>query len=558
MNVALSAFNQSHESAARRQEAAAMAESIESEMKNSKQAVEGKSAELQRMASELTQALDGVKQGVGMVNGGAEAATSGIQAVAAAIYELHASSQEVGRRAEDASRLVIDAVGRADEAGEKMARLSDIARQVTEAAQLIAGISSQTNLLALNATIEAARAGEAGRGFSVVAGEVKQLSLRTSRAAEEISARLQLIDAATQETVAVMQDARKKIRGIEEIAGAVASSSRQQIGALQEIGASAKSAAMGADSLKVSVGLFTGAVSDADKVAAGVFGLAEDVSSMFARLDKRIVVTVHSFASLDRRNHVRMPTRLPATLSFPGGSAQAMIVEISEGGVLVVDAPSTIADGAMLEVQADSVGLLRAQVKGRNSLGLRLQIVDPAPQVKAALAAQLQRLLDGEAALKTMLKERRALTENMLEEALRKGEISSELLFDDNYNGIPGTNPAQFRTASLDFLERTLPAILEPAMAADPNVVFCIAVDRNGYAPVHNRDYSQEQGADSVWNEAHCRNRRIFDDGVGLAAARNAREFLVQTYPREMGDGKIHLVKDISTPLMVGGKPWAP
>ena len=206
--------------------------------------------------------------------------------------------------------------------------------------------------------------------------------------------------------------------------------------------------------------------------------------------------------------------------------------------------------------QADSVGLLRAQVKGRNSLGLRLQIVDPAPQVKAALTAQLQRLLDSEAALKTMLKERRALTENMLEEALRKGEISSELLFDDdNYNGIPGTNPAQFRTASLDFLERTLPAILEPAMAADPNVVFCIAVDHNGYAPVHNRDYSQEQGADSVWNEAHCRNRRIFDDGVGLAAARNAREFLVQTYPREMGNGKIHLVKDISTPLMVRGKP---
>ena len=310
MNVALSSFNQGHEGEARRQEAAAMAESIESEMKNSKQAVEGKSAELQRMASELTQSLDGVKQGVGMVNGGAEAATSGIQAVAAAIYELHASSQEVGR-AEDASRLVIDAVGRADEAGEELARLSDIARQVTEAAQLIAGISSQTNLLALNATIEAARAGEAGRGFSVVAGEVKQLSLRTSRAAEEISARLQLIDAATQETVAVMQDARKKIRGIEEIAGAVASSSRQQIGALQEIGASAKSAAMGADSLKVSVGLFTGAVSDADKVAAGILGLAESVSSMFARLDKRIVVTVHSFASLDRRNHVRMPTPLP-------------------------------------------------------------------------------------------------------------------------------------------------------------------------------------------------------------------------------------------------------
>jgi methyl-accepting chemotaxis protein len=301
MNVALSAFNQGHEGEARRQEAAAMASSIESELAASKRAADEKSAELLGMASGLNQALDGVKQGVGMVNESAETASSGIQAVAAAIYELHASSQEVGRQAEDASKLVNAAVGRADEAVEKMGELSAITRQVTETAHLIAGISGQTNLLALNATIEAARAGEAGRGFSVVANEVKQLSLRTSRATQEISARLQLIDTATRATVGVMQDARDKIHGIEAIAGAVASSAHQQVGALQEIGSSAKTAAAGADGLKSSVGLFTRAVADADKVAAGVSNLAGDVSAMFARLNERIVAAVQSFAGVGGR-----------------------------------------------------------------------------------------------------------------------------------------------------------------------------------------------------------------------------------------------------------------
>ncbi len=245
MNVALSAFNQGSECEARRQEAEAMADTIENEMKGSKIAVEEKSDDLHRMASELNHALDGVKQGVGMVKGGAETATSGIQAVASAVYELHASSQEVGRKADDASQLVVDAVSRADEAVTKMGELSEITRQVTEAAQLIAGISNQTNLLALNAAIEAARAGKAGRGFSVVANEVKQLSLRTSRATQEITLRIQQIDTATRSTVGAMQSARDLIHGIEDIAGAVASSSHLQISALQQIGASAKLAAQG-------------------------------------------------------------------------------------------------------------------------------------------------------------------------------------------------------------------------------------------------------------------------------------------------------------------------
>ena len=72
-------------------------------------------------------------------------------------------------------------------------------------------------------------------------------------------------------------------------------------------------------------------------------------------------------------------------------------------------------------------------------------------------------------------------------------------------------------------------------------MIFCAAVDRNGYLPVHNRIYSQpQQPGDVAWNTAHCRNRRIFDDRAGLSAARNVRPYLIQNYPRDMGNGVDH------------------
>ncbi len=87
-------------------------------------------------------------------------------------------------------------------------------------------------------------------------------------------------------------------------------------------------------------------------------------------------------------------------------------------------------------------------------------------------------------------------------------------------------------------------------------MVFSAAVDRNGYLPVHNNKYSAPQGEDPVWNNANSRNRRIFDDMTGLLAGRNTQKALSQTYPRDLGGGRIELIKDISAPIFVRGKHW--
>ena len=96
----------------------------------------------------------------------------------------------------------------------------------------------------------------------------------------------------------------------------------------------------------------------------------------------------------------------------------------------------------------------------------------------------------------------------------------------------------------------------EWVLKRDPRIVFCAAVDRNGYLPTHNKIYSQPQGDDPVWNAANCRNRRIFNDRTGLAAGRNRRKFLLQTYRRDMGNGNYVLMKDASVPIKIDGRHW--
>jgi methyl-accepting chemotaxis protein len=141
-------------------------------------------------------------------------------------------------------------------------------------------------------------------------------------------------------------------------------------------------------------------------------------------------------------------------------------------------------------------------------------------------------------------------------QALEQGEISESDLFDSSYVKIGGSNPQQVRTRFLEFTDRVLPAFQEPMLELSSKVVFCAAVDRNGYLPTHNLKFSKPQGNDPVWNAANCRNRRIFDDRTGLGAARNQRRFLLQTYRRDMGGGRFVLMKDLSAPIMVRGKHW--
>jgi len=140
--------------------------------------------------------------------------------------------------------------------------------------------------------------------------------------------------------------------------------------------------------------------------------------------------------------------------------------------------------------------------------------------------------------------------------AVESGRLSMPDLFDENYQSIPGSNPEQHMTRFTTLTDQVLPEIQEAVLTVDSRITFCCAVDRNGYLPTHNRKFSQPQGRDPVWNNANCRNRRIFNDRTGLNAGRNTLPFLLQTYRRDMGGGQYVMMKDISAPITVQGRHW--
>jgi methyl-accepting chemotaxis protein len=145
-----------------------------------------------------------------------------------------------------------------------------------------------------------------------------------------------------------------------------------------------------------------------------------------------------------------------------------------------------------------------------------------------------------------------------LEAAIAAGTLSEADVFDENYRPIPGVEPPQYTNRFTEAAQTLVQPLLEP-MLQSPKVLAFIAVDRNGYAPTHNRKACQPPRVDppdAAWNAANSRWRRMFNEGSGLAAARSQKPYLVQIDRRAMGNGVFSPVKDICAPVWVNGRHW--
>ena len=168
-----------------------------------------------------------------------------MQAVASGAEELAASVSEISRQASDALTISTQAVQQANETSTIVSGLAIAAQKIGDVVKLINNIAEQTNLLALNATIEAARAGEAGRGFAVVASEVKSLATQTAKATDEISAQIAEVQGTTGSAVTVIEDITQTISRINEISAAIAASVEEQASVTQSISSNMQVAAKG-------------------------------------------------------------------------------------------------------------------------------------------------------------------------------------------------------------------------------------------------------------------------------------------------------------------------
>jgi methyl-accepting chemotaxis protein len=235
-------------------------------------------------SEQLDEASRVVARRTQMAHEATETMTNRISMVAAATDELTSSIASIAEGTGRAALAADVAIRQVDQTDRRMAELLAISAQIGDVVVLIRQIASQTNLLALNATIEAARAGEAGRGFAIVASEVKTLAAQTQTATEEIGSKIEAIQSGAANMSQSIHDMALVVQDMRGIAVEVAAAIRQQDATVVEI---ATTMAMLADDASLnlnSVRDTAQAATAADAVAREVGGTAASMRQMATRL----------------------------------------------------------------------------------------------------------------------------------------------------------------------------------------------------------------------------------------------------------------------------------
>jgi methyl-accepting chemotaxis protein len=240
--------------------------------------------QLEGSAKQLNETADQTNEQSAVVASASEEATTNTQTVSSAAEELANSIKEITRQVTQSTKVADEASANATAANEKVRGLVDSAQRVGEVVQMITEIAQQTNMLALNATIEAARAGDAGKGFSVVAEEVKALATQTAKATEEIAAQVDEIQSSTQDAVEVIQGISDVIGRIDEITASIASAVEEQAAATQEIARNVEQAAAGAQTVNKTIHQVSASAKETGQSAGGILTAANDLSGRSAML----------------------------------------------------------------------------------------------------------------------------------------------------------------------------------------------------------------------------------------------------------------------------------
>jgi methyl-accepting chemotaxis protein len=233
------------------------------------------------VSDEATSASAGVRQ-VG----------DGISTVAAATEEMTAAIGEITRSAHQAADIAADAVAAAGRTRETISKLGASSQEVGAVIKLIDSIAEQTNLLALNATIEAARAGEAGRGFAIVANEVKDLSHETTKATQEIAARIDAIQTETSRAVEAIVEIAGIIDTINDIQTSIAVAVEEQTVTTGEISSTISSVAATGHDIAERITKVASAVADTSSAIEHNRSDAERLSALSTEL-KHLTANFH-------------------------------------------------------------------------------------------------------------------------------------------------------------------------------------------------------------------------------------------------------------------------
>jgi methyl-accepting chemotaxis protein len=502
--------------------------------------------------------LSAIRERADALSGRSSTAQDTASTFARSAEKFTQSADGIGAQVRSASQLADEAASAAEQARLNVDRLRESSGAIGQVVGLIAQIARQTTLLALNSTIEAARAGEAGRGFAVVATEVKALAVQTQSATEEITKKIEALQkdaAGSAEAVHRIAQAIEAIRPVfENVNGAVAEQNKTTREMSDNVGS--------ASHFIASVGDSASAIDQATKAAQShgeeVTNAGKAVATFAQKLKSRSAVLLRQGQGEAQRKDEKLPCHLKIEIAATGGVIAAPVYEISLDGILICGPNAErLPLHQTLNATMDGVGAMKIRVREITKAGAAAQFEAPNAALVETIEDRLWSIREENVeAVMCALEAGSALT-RIFEDAVASGAVSMDDMFDTNYVEIAGTNPVQHRTKFLGWADRALPALQEAFLAKDKRMAFCAVVDRNGYLPVHNRIYSHPQRpGDVAWNTANSRNRRIFNDPAGLAAGRNQRSYLIQSYARDMGGGNTVMMREIDVPIRIRGRHW--
>ncbi len=502
--------------------------------------------------------LSTIRKRTDALTGRTSAAQTTATTISQAADRFTHSAEGIGTQVRDASQLADQASAAAQEASLSVDRLKESSAAIGNVVNLIAHIAKQTTLLALNSTIEAARAGAAGRGFAVVATEVKALAVQTQEATEEIKQKIDALQKDAASSVNAVHRISKAIEAIRPVFENVNGAVTEQNQTTSKMSENVTTASDFIVSVGDSAAEIDSATREAEAHGEHVANAGKAVTVFAQKLKGRCAVLLGQNLRADARKRERLPCNLKIELQTSRGPVAASVYEISLESILIGGpAAETLPLNQTLTATLESIGACRIRLSERSKAGVKASFETPDAELAEKIEDRLWSIHDENAEFVTRAMEAGAALTKIFEGAVASGAISIDDMFDTDYIEIPGTNPVQHRTRILDWADHALPPFQEAFLAKDPRMVFCVMIDRNGYLPVHNKIYSHPQRPGDVgWNTAHSRNRRIFNDPAGLAAGRNQRSYLIQSYARDMGNGKTVMMREIDVPVRVNGRHW--
>jgi methyl-accepting chemotaxis protein len=240
--------------------------------------------EIYKLGVEMLQMCEGTVHDASVAATSAEQVSQNMQHIASATVEMATTVRNIAGHAAQASSVAMAGAAQVAQASGTMTELEQASAEVQDVVELISSIASQTRVLALNATIEAGRAGEAGRGFVVVADNVKGLAKKTADATEQVNATVRGIKSGSMSAVEVMAQITEMIKQVSDNQTAIASAVEEQTATTSEVGQSSAVVADNAVDLARSVSALTHAL----RVTAYVGAQAKTVAAQLTDLESSI------------------------------------------------------------------------------------------------------------------------------------------------------------------------------------------------------------------------------------------------------------------------------